>query len=311
MIIDAVVAFFILGIVSQLLGAKIGFPDGLYKSLSMFLMIAIGLKGGLALQKYIDPALLTMSLAVVAFGLVLPLIAYPLLRYFGQLDKINAGAIAAHYGSVSVATYAVAIAILEANNVSYEAYFPLFVVLLEMPAIVVGLVLAKGSLKIINGEFVKKELVANQSILLMLGSLIIGYLGGESVAKLSPFFIELFSGILALFLFKMGLIAGKQLVTVKKNSVFLISFAVLMPMIGGLAGTGLGLMLGLSSGGIGLMAVLGASASYIAVPAAMKQSLPEANAGMSITASLGITFPFNVLIGVPFFIAFAEYLAAK
>ena len=310
MVIDAVVAFFILGIVCQLLGAKMAFPEGLYKTLSMFLMIAIGLKGGIALQQHVDPALVSMSIAVVAFGLLLPLVAYPILRYFGQLDKINAGAIAAHYGSVSVATYAVAVALLEAQNIAYEAYFPLFVVLLEMPAILVGLVLAKGSFKVVNAHFVKQELIANQSILLMLGSLIIGYIGGSSVTKLAPFFIELFSGVLALFLLKMGLIAGEQLSSLKKNGVFLISFAMLMPLLGGLAGTGLGVMLSLSAGGIALMAVLGASASYIAVPAAMKQSLPEANAGMSITASLGITFPFNVLIGVPFFIALAGYLAS-
>ncbi|MFY8275372.1 sodium-dependent bicarbonate transport family permease [Pseudoalteromonas sp. SSDWG2] len=309
MVLDAVVAFFILGVVAQLLGAKISFPDGLYKSLSMFLMIAIGLKGGIALQKHIDPALLGMSVAVIAFGLVLPLIAFPLLRFFGRLDRINSGAIAAHYGSVSVATYAVAVALLEASDISYEAYFPLFVVLLEMPAIVVGLVLARGSFKQINGHFIKKELIANQSILLMLGSLVIGYFGGASVQKLSPLFIELFSGILALFLLKMGLVAGEQLSTLKKNSMFLISFGILMPMIGGLAGTGLALLLGLSAGGIALMAVLGASCSYIAVPAAMKESLPEANAGMSITASLGITFPFNVLFAVPFFIALGQYLA--
>jgi len=310
MVIDAVVAFFILGIVCQLLGAKMAFPEGLYKTLSMFLMIAIGLKGGIALQQHVDPALVSMSIAVVAFGLLLPLVAYPILRYFGQLDKINAGAIAAHYGSVSVATYAVAVALLEAQNIAYEAYFPLFIVLLEMPAILVGLVLAKGSFKVVNAHFVKQELIANQSILLMLGSLIIGYIGGSSVTKLAPFFIELFSGVLALFLLKMGLIAGEQLSSLKKNGVFLISFAMLMPLLGGLAGTGLGVMLSLSAGGIALMAVLGASASYIAVPAAMKQSLPEANAGMSITASLGITFPFNVLIGVPFFIALAGYLAS-
>ncbi|MDK1288656.1 sodium-dependent bicarbonate transport family permease [Pseudoalteromonas umbrosa] len=308
--IDAVVAFFLLGIIAQLLGAKIPFPDGLYKTLSLFLMVAIGLKGGIALQQHVDPALLTMSIAVVAFGLLLPLVAYPLLRYFGQLDKINAGAIAAHYGSVSVATYAVAVALLEAGDIAYEAYFPLFVVLLEMPAILVGLVLAKGNLKVINRAFIKKELVANQSILLMVGSLVIGFVGGDSVQKLTPFFVELFSGVLALFLLKMGLVAGEQLGTLKKNSLFLISFAILMPMLGGLAGTGLGVLLELSAGGIALMAVLGASASYIAVPAAMKESLPEANAGMSITASLGITFPFNVLLGVPFFIALGQYLGA-
>jgi hypothetical protein len=309
MVIDAVVAFFILGIICQLLGAKISFPENLYKTLSLFLMIAIGLKGGLALQQYIDPNLITMSLAVVGFGFFLPLIAYPLLRYFGQLDKINAGAIAAHYGSVSVATYAVAVALLEASNISYEAYFPLFVVLLEMPAIIVGLLLAKGSIKLINVNFFKKELIANPSILLMVGGLIIGYLGGQSVQKIAPFFIELFSGVLALFLLKMGLIAGQQLSSLKENSLFLVCFAVLMPMIGGMAGTALGYTLGFSAGGISLMAILGASASYIAVPAAMKESLPEANAGMSITASLGITFPVNVLFNVPFFIALGQYVS--
>ncbi|TKB45540.1 sodium-dependent bicarbonate transport family permease [Thalassotalea mangrovi] len=308
MSIDAVVAFFLLGIICQLSGAKLAFSDGLYKSISMFLMIAIGLKGGIALQQHLDIALLKMSMFVILFGAILPLLAYPMLRYFGDINKINAGAIAAHYGSVSVATYAVAIALLEAKNIQYEAYFPLFVVLLEMPAIFTGLILAKGNLSAVNVSFIKKELVANQSILLMAGSLIIGYFGGQSVEKLSPFFIELFAGVLALFLLKMGLVAGKQLSSLRQNSLFLICFAILMPLLGGLAGTGLGIFLGFTAGGVALMAILGASASYIAVPAAMKQSLPEANAGMSITASLGITFPFNVMLGVPFFIALGQYL---
>lgn len=308
MVIDAVVAFFILGVICQLSGAKLTFSDGLYKSISMFLMIAIGLKGGIALQQHVDIALLKMSVLVLIFGATLPLIAYPLLRYFGGISKINAGAVAAHYGSVSVATYAVAIALLESQNIQYEAYFPLFVVLLEMPAIITGLVLAKGSFASVNGAFIKKELLANQSILLMVGSLLIGYFGGQSVEKLSPFFLDLFTGVLALFLLKMGLVAAEQLSSLRKNSLFLICFAILMPLLGGMAGTGLGVYLQFSAGGIALMAILGASASYIAVPAAMKQSLPEANAGMSITASLGITFPFNVMIGVPFFIALGQYL---
>ena len=306
--IDAVVAFFVLGILIHLSGAKLNFSEGLYGALSMFLMIAIGLKGGIALQEHLDSSLLYKSIAVIFLGLALPFIAYPILRYFGQLDKINAGAIAAHYGSVSVATYAVAVSLLEVNNIDYEAYFPLFVVLLEMPAIIVGLVMAKGSFSSINGGFIKKELIANQSILLMLGSLLIGYLGGASTVKLEPFFIELFGGILALFLLKMGLVAGAQLKNLKKDSLFIICFGVLMPIIGGFAGMGLGAALSLSSGGVALMAVLGASASYIAVPAAMKASLPEANAGLSITASLGITFPFNVILGVPLFIALSQWL---
>ncbi|NVK24629.1 MAG: sodium-dependent bicarbonate transport family permease [Gammaproteobacteria bacterium] len=305
--IDAVVAFFILGALSVALGAKIDFPSGLYKTLSMFLMIAIGLKGGLALQAHVSSSLLIMSICVIGFGLALPFIAYPVLRLVGGFDKINAGAIAAHYGSVSVATYAVAVALLEASNISYEAYFPLFVVLLEMPAILVGLVLARGSLKSVDSKFIKKELIANQSIILMLGSLIIGFIGGTSVGKLMPFFAELFSGILALFLFKMGIVAANQFQEIKRNGLFLIAFGIFMPCVGGVLGFYLGYLLELSSGGVALMATLGASASYIAVPAAMKVSLPEANSGVSISASLGITFPFNVMIGVPMFIALSQY----
>ena len=306
--LDAVVAFFALGIICQLLGAKIDFPEGLYKFLSMFLMIAIGLKGGMALQQHVDPILLPMSLLVVGFGLFLPLIAFPILRYFGEFNRIDAGAIAAHYGSVSVATYAVAVSLLEARSIEYEAYFPLFVVLLEMPAILIGLVLARGGLSDINTAFIKKELIANQSILLMLGSLLIAYFSGDTVSKISPFFVDMFSGVLALFLLKMGLTAGEQLKNLKKDSLFLISFAIFMPLIGGLAGMSLGYLMNLSSGGLALMAALGASASYIAVPAAMKESLPQANAGISITASLGISFPFNVMISVPFFIGLAQFL---
>lgn len=306
--LDAVVAFFALGILCQLLGARIDFPQGLYKFLSMFLMIAIGLKGGIALQEHVDPVLLPMSLLVIGFGLLLPLVAFPILRYFGQFNRIDAGAIAAHYGSVSVATYAVAVSLLEAREIAYEAYFPLFVVLLEMPAIIIGLVLARGSLAEFNTTFIKKELIANQSILLMLGSLLIAYFAGSSVAKVSPFFIDLFSGVLALFLLKMGLTAGEQLKNLKKDSLFLVSFAIFMPLIGGLAGISLGYVMELSAGGLALMAALGASASYIAVPAAMKESLPEANAGISITASLGVTFPFNVMVSVPFFIGLAQFL---
>lgn len=306
--LDAVVAFFALGIICQLLGAKIDFPEGLYKFLSMFLMIAIGLKGGLALQQHVDPILLPMSLIVIGFGLLLPLIAFPILRYFGQFNRIDAGAIAAHYGSVSVATYAVAVSLLEARGIAYEAYFPLFVVLLEMPAILIGLVLARGNISEVNTTFIKKELIANQSILLMLGSLLIAYFSGDTVTKIAPFFIDLFSGVLALFLLKMGITAGAQLKNLKKDSLFLVSFAIFMPLIGGIGGISLGYLMDLSAGGLALMATLGASASYIAVPAAMKESLPEANAGISITASLGITFPFNVMISVPFFIALAQFL---
>lgn len=306
--IDAVIAFFILGALSVFSGAKIKFPKGLYESISMFLMIAIGLKGGIALQSHASFHLVIQSLLVMAMGVTLPFIAYPILRYFGKIDRINAASVAAHYGSVSVGTYAVAVAVLEANNIAYEAYFPLFVVLLEIPAILVGIALAKGLLSG-GGTFkLDKEIFVNQSIFLMVGGLFIGMFGGQSVDKIMPLFKTLFPGFLALFLLEMGIIAATRIKEFKNDSAFVTCFGILMPLIGGTAGMSVAHVLGLSAGGMTLMATLGASASYIAVPAAMRTCLPEANPALSISASLGVTFPFNVVVGVPVFVAVSQWL---
>ncbi|XOV80676.1 MAG: sodium-dependent bicarbonate transport family permease [Aestuariibacter sp.] len=306
--LDAVIAFFVLGALTVWLKAPIKFPKSLYDSITLFLMLAIGLKGGLALQEHASYNLIFQSFFVILFGLLLPFIAYPLLRYFGMLDRINAGAIAAHYGSVSVGTYAVAVALLESANIAYEAYFPLFVVLLEAPAIVVGIWLAKRQKKGTSGVKLDREIVINQSILLLMGGLLIGYIGGGTVDKIMPFFGVLFPGILALFLLEMGIVAAKRLRELTHAAYFIAAFGMLMPIIGGSTGLLLADMLQLSSGGMALMATLGASASYIAVPAAMRMSLPEADSGLSISTSLGVTFPFNVLVAVPFFIAVSQWL---
>lgn len=306
--IDAVIAFFILGALSVFCGAKINFPKGLYASISMFLMIAIGLKGGIALQSHASFDLVIQSLIVVAMGVVLPFVAYPILRYFGKIDRTNAASVAAHYGSVSVGTYAVAVAVLEASDIPYEAYFPLFVVLLEIPAILVGIALAKGLFSGSSEFKLDKEIFVNQSIFLMVGGLLIGMFGGQSVDKIMPLFKTLFPGFLALFLLEMGMVAAARLKEFKNDSAFLAGFAILMPLIGGAAGILVAHMLGLSAGGMTLMATLGASASYIAVPAAMRTCLPEANPALSISASLGVTFPFNVVVGVPLFVAISQWL---
>lgn len=305
---DVVVAFFILGIVAKLMRAELTFPKGLSQTLTLFLMIAIGLKGGVALADHAHTTLITQALAVIAFGVVLPLIAFPILTYFGQLPKVDAASIAAHYGSVSVGTYAVAVAVLESQSIAYEAYFPLFVVLLELPAIAVGVLLAKGgSLGSERGKLLH-EIFCSQGVVLMLGGLIIGWMWGEQTQQIMPFFKELFHGILALFLLDMGLVAASRLSSLKATGSFIATFGVIMPLIGGLLGGLLGNLLGLSVGGIALLAVLGASASYIAVPAALRVALPKANMSLSITASLAVTFPFNVLVGIPIYIAYGHWL---
>jgi hypothetical protein len=308
--LDIVVAFFVLGALARLVRADIQFPRSLYQSLTLFLLIAIGLKGGVALREHADISLAPQAIAVILLGLALPLIAFPLLSRIGQMSRENAAAIAAHYGSVSVGTYAVAVAILESRDIPYEAYFPLFVVLLEMPAIAVGLALARRSDGGLDRNALLHEICCNQGVVLMTGALLIGYWAGSGVAPIMPLFGDLFHGALALFLLEMGMVAASRLPAIRQVAPFMTAFGVLMPLIGAGLGGLLGLALGFSTGGIALLAALGGSASYIAVPAVMRTALPDANHGLSIAASLGITFPFNVLVGIPLYITGAGWLVA-
>ena len=306
--IDIVAAFFLMGALAQLAKAPIKMPKGLYQSLTLFLLVAIGLKGGIALGEYGSIALLWQSLAVIGFGALLPLIAYPILAKFGGFNRTDAASIAAHYGSVSIATFAVALAVLEAQNISYEPYFPLFVAVLEIPAIAVGLWLAKGKEKDLDLPKVLHEVFLNQGVLLLTGSLVVGWWAGEQSQKVMPFFGTLFYGVLALFLLEMGRVATSRINLLREFGSFIACFGVVMPLLGALLGSITAQLIGLSTGGTILLATLGASASYIAVPAAMSVALPKANHSLSITSSLTVTFPFNVLIGIPLYSALVTRL---
>ena len=299
--LDVVAAFFILGALAQILKAPIKMPKGLYQSLTIFLLIAIGLKGGIALGQFGSIELLLQSLLVIGFGALLPLFAYPVLRTFGELSRTDSASIAAHYGSVSIATFAVALAVLEAKGISYEPYFPLFVALLEIPAIAVGLWLAHNKSESMDIPKVLHEIFLNQGVLLLSGALIVGWWAGDQTEKLMPFFGNLFYGVLALFLLEMGRVATSRLNLLKQYGTFITSFGVVMPLFGAAMGWLFASLIGLSVGGVILMATLGASASYIAVPAAMSVALPSANHSLSITSSLTITFPFNILVGIPLY----------
>lgn len=299
--IDVVVAFFLLGALAQLIRAPIKMPKGLYQSLTLFLLVAIGLKGGIALAEYGTADLIWQSILILAFGAILPLIAFPLLYRIGNLSRIDAASVAAHYGSVSIATFAVALSVLEAQEIEYEAYFPLFVALLEVPAIAIGLWLARQNQEKSDPAKVIKEMLLNQGVLLLVGALLIGSLMGEQTAKLMPFFGELFYGVLALFLLEMGRQAASGVKVLRQHGSFIACFAVVMPLIGAVLGALLAVSMGLTIGGTILLATLGGSASYIAVPAAMAAALPKANQSLSISASLSVTFPFNVLVGIPLY----------
>ncbi len=317
MLVDAVVLFFIFGMVIQFVKVDFSFPEQLSKSLMLVLLLAIGLKGGIALQEHASTTLIFQALIVVSIGIILPLFAFPLLQYFGGLDRSNSASIAAHYGSVSIGTFAVAISIIESQNINYEAYFPLFVVLLEIPAIAVGIYLARkqtsskqsadekdGKSKLLH------EVLFNPGIILMLGGLIIGFISDNSINKIAPLFMDLFNGVLALFLLEMGMIAANKVTSLQKDSLFIIAFSIFMPLLGAVIGSATAhYLLAMSTGGIVLLATLSASASYIAVPAAMRVALPDANHGMPIAMSLGITFPFNVLVGIPIYVVLAQWLS--
>ncbi|MEM1081830.1 MAG: sodium-dependent bicarbonate transport family permease [Pseudomonadota bacterium] len=299
---DPIILFFLLGLVAGLLRADLRLPGSIYDFVSMLLLISIGLKGGVELASQPFLSLLPDMVAVVLMGLVLPLLAYPVLLKLGGFKRADAASIAAHYGSVSVGTFAVGVAWMITHGVDYESHLPLLLVMLEIPAILVGIVLAKGWSRGMAWGEVTREVLLGKSIVLLVGGLLIGWLSDPAgMASIEPFFFDLFKGILAIFLLEMGLIAAAQVGLLRRYGLLLVGFGVAMPLCSALVGAGLGWLLGFSVGGTALLATLAASASYIAVPAAMRISVPEANPTLSLTASLGITFPFNVLIGIPLY----------
>lgn len=277
----------------------------------MLLLLTIGLKGGVELAQQSLGTILPQMLAVLLMGIVQPLIAFPILLKLAKFKRVDAASIAAHYGSVSVATYAVGVAVLNTSNISFEPQMPLFLVLLEMPAIVVGIILARGISAETRWGELSHEIFLGKSIVLLLGGLFIGWIAGpENLAPIKPLFFDLFKGVLALFLLEMGLIAASQAKTLRNNGLAIILFGLLIPVPFGCIGVFVGMTIGLSVGGTALLAVLAGSASYIAVPAAMRIALPSANPTLSLAASLGVTFPFNIFIGIPVYIAISQWAHA-
>ena len=306
---DPVILFFVLGLVAGLARSDLRLPPAIYELLSILLLLAIGLKGGVELSRQSMADVLPQMAAVVGMGVVIPLLVFAALMLTRRIDRPNAAALAGHYGSVSVGTYAVGVAFLASIGVAFEAHLALFLVLLEMPAIVVGILLARGISRGTQWGRLLHEIFFGKSIVLLLGGLLIGWVAGpEGIEPLEPLFIDSFKGVLALFLLEMGLLAASQAGEIRRRGVFLVSLGVLAPVPLALIGAVLGWLLGLSVGGTTLLAVLAGSASYIAAPAAMRIALPEANPSLSLTASLGITFPFNIFIGIPVYYAIAEYL---
>ena len=302
---EPVVLFFVLGVAAGLLRSDLKLPAALYETLAIYLLLAIGLKGGVELARHPLAAVLPQALAAVAVAAAIPMLAFPVLRGLGKMSRADAASIGAHYGSVSVVTFAVGSAYLSRLAQPFEGYMAVFLALLEFPALLIGVLLARRAGPTAGQAawgVLLREVFLGKSVFLLLGGLAIGWIAGpEGIGSFAPLFFDLFKGVLALFLLEMGLVAAGQLGDLRRFGPFLIAFAVLTPLFSGALGTATGWLIGLSPGGTMLLATLYASASYIAAPAAMRIAVPEANPALSIGASLGITFPFNLLVGIPLY----------
>ncbi|TGG83810.1 MAG: sodium-dependent bicarbonate transport family permease [Aphanocapsa feldmannii 277cV] len=305
------VLFFFLGVAAVLCRSDLEIPSPLPKLFSLYLLLAIGFKGGVEL-KYsgINTEVMLTIAAAIAMSVAIPLVSFPFLRL--RLDVFNAAAIAATYGSISPVTFITAESFLASQGISSDGYMVAALALMEPPAIIVGLLLvmlcgpnrSKGQPGVRWGPLLH-EAFLNSSVLLLIGSLMIGLLvasqGELGVEKMKPFTDNLFYGVLSFFLLDMGLVAAKRISDLRKAGTFLIGFSVLMPLLASVVGVWLAGLIGLGQGNALLFTVLCGSASYIAVPAAMRMTVPQANPSLYISSALGLTFPFSIIIGIPLY----------
>ena len=305
----AVLAF-ALGFLAIRVHGNLRLPEQIATFLSTYLLLAIGIKGGLRLR---DAALADMwapVIAVLALGVITPLVTFVVARRFLRFEVANAASLAAHFGSVSAVTFTAAETFARSAGTLEEGFLPALVAILEIPGIVIALLLASRHSASSKMKDAIHEVLTGKSILLLIGGLVIGSLGAETaVAKVEPFFIDLFPGLLCLFLLDLGSLAAERFAEVRRAGVRLIVVAVTLPVIFGSIGVVLGNASGLSTGGAMVLGIMAASASYIAAPAAVRVALPEADLGLSLGVAIGVTFPFNLIVGIPLLSEISELLS--
>jgi hypothetical protein len=308
---------YVLGLLAGRFGSDLRIPKALYDSITIYLLFAIGFKGGVEIAKTGIGNLVVPGIFSILLGILIPLYCYPLLRLVGKLSREDSASIAAHYGSVSAVTFAAALTVLETLHIPYDHFMNALLALMESPAIMVGVILAgrarhleqNGESARIDWRFFLHEALLSKSVVLLVGGLVIGALSGENGMKATEaFLVAPFKGVLSFFLLELGVITSERLADVKKVGRFLAFFGIGQPIINGIVGITTGWLVGLTLGGATLLGVLAASASYIAAPAAMRVAVPNANPSLSLTAVLGITFPFNITLGIPLYLAIARWL---
>lgn len=309
-LLSPVTLAFLLGLLAVLVRSDLRFPEAATSLLGIYLLLAIGLKGGASLAGVPLESLLVPALATLALGVVTPLTSYAVLRRLGGLSRTDAAAIAAHYGSVSAVTFLAALAYVDALGWQVEGFFPGLVALLEVPAILVALAIAHAGGGGRSTRAAMGHVLSGKSVLLLLGGMAVGLAcGHEGLARVKPFFVDPFQGVLMLFLLDLGLVAGQHLRHLRQAGRFLCAFALVAPVLHGALGVLAGSWAGLSVGGCAVLGAMTASASYIAAPAAVRMALPEANPAYYLTTALGITFPFNLTLGIPLYVELASLWA--
>jgi hypothetical protein len=308
-ILSPIILSFVLGLVAALARSDLSVPEAAAKALSIYLLFAIGFKGGASVAGHgLDATLGLTLLTGIALSALLPFLAFALLKMMTRLDRVNAAAVAGHYGSISIVTFLAGSSLLGQRGVDAEGYMVAVAAVMEAPAILsaLWLVARKGQSRL--DASLLREILLNGSIVLLVGAFLIGLVTGEDgLRKIHPFIGAPFQGILCLFLLDMGLIAGRGLRRSRGTlGAGVLLFGIVMPLLASLIGLGAAYLLGLSLGGSVLLMILAASASYIAVPAAMRVALPEADPAVYLTLSLGVTFPFNLAIGIPIYYALAQ-----
>ncbi|MDO9237054.1 MAG: sodium-dependent bicarbonate transport family permease [Aquabacterium sp.] len=311
---DPAILFFVFGILAGSLKSNLEIPPQISRFLSLYLLMALGLKGGFALATSGMTADVLISLgAALCMAILVPVLGYLMLRRF--LNGFDAAAIAATYGSVSAVTFITAVQYLDTHGISFGGHMAAAMALMESPAIVLAVVLANHarqqtpSAAAANAPLgrILHEALTDGAQLLLVGAMLIGVLTGESgQAAMKPFSVDLFKGMLAFFLLDMGLLAARNMGKLRGQSAWLLVYAVAGPLVHAGIALGLGCALGMSVGNVALLMVLAASASYIAVPAVIRHAIPEANPSLYFGMSLGLTFPFNILIGIPLYVYVAQ-----
>jgi hypothetical protein len=317
--LNPVILFFILGFAAKLFQSDLAIPGNVSKFIAIYLMMAIGYKGGYALSQHeIGPEVLITIIAGMAISFTLPVIAFFMLGGLGLKAVEDRAVIAAHYGSVSIVTFVTASEFLKSLSIPSDSWMVAVLAAMETPAIFMSFLLINFMSKTKESHVkfdshVWREIFLNGAVVLLIGSFAIGFIAGEpGMEAVKPFFGDLFKGVLCLFMVDIGLLAASRIRASESNlTPFIMFFGVAMPVVASMIGVMSGAMIGLSLGNLMLFTVLCASASYIAVPAAFRIAMPNFNLSPAIALSLAVTFPFNILFGIPLYLMLAKFFSGQ